>query len=172
MINFDNNLLLFINRDLYNPVLYYFMNAFTEAGSGEFIAGLALTLLIFLRKDKKITGILLFAGLTVDYYIVKFLKELFARPRPFIVYPDVVSLLHEKGYSFPSGHAMIAFMTAVVLSTMFRKKAPLFFGLAFLVAFSRVYLGAHFPLDVIAGAIIGSIVGWGIVAVSKAAKLV
>ncbi|MBI3581674.1 MAG: phosphatase PAP2 family protein [Nitrospinae bacterium] len=61
---------------------------------------------------------------------------------------------HEAG-SFPSGHSQTAFSVATFMALMFRRHRPLWFAWAALVAFSRVYLGVHFPIDIAAGAITG-----------------
>jgi undecaprenyl-diphosphatase len=58
--------------------------------------------------------------------------------------------------SFPSGHATTAFATAVVLAAWYPRQAVVFVGLAALVGLSRILLGAHFPSDVLAGALLGS----------------
>lgn len=58
--------------------------------------------------------------------------------------------------SFPSGHATTAFATAVVLAAWYPRQAVVFVGLAVLVGLSRILLGAHFPSDVLAGALLGS----------------
>jgi undecaprenyl-diphosphatase len=58
--------------------------------------------------------------------------------------------------SFPSGHATTAFATAVVLAAWYPRQAVGFVGLAALVGLSRILLGAHFPSDVLAGALLGS----------------
>jgi membrane-associated phospholipid phosphatase len=60
--------------------------------------------------------------------------------------------------SFPSGHATTAFATAVILSLWYPRGAGLFVGLALVAGLSRVVLGAHFPSDVLAGAVVGSAV--------------
>lgn len=86
-------------------------------------------------------------------------KALFRRRRPFI---DVVRALvvgrRPDGWSFPSGHSAAAFSGAWIMSTLWPSRAPLFFSLAATVGFSRVYVGAHYPGDVISGATIGTVV--------------
>ncbi len=81
------------------------------------------------------------------------------RPRPSITVPQADPLIGAGGWSFPSGHATTAFAGAVALSYLWRRAAPLFFLLAAAIAFSRVYVGVHYPGDVLAGAALGSLVG-------------
>ncbi|OGG01569.1 hypothetical protein A2Z33_00105 [Candidatus Gottesmanbacteria bacterium RBG_16_52_11] len=63
-------------------------------------------------------------------------------------------------YAFPSGHATVAFAMAMVLSDAEPGFRGGFYLLAFGIAFSRVYLGVHYPLDVIAGSLLGTAIGW------------
>lgn len=87
------------------------------------------------------------------------IKALFRRRRPFI---DIVRALvigrRPDGWSFPSGHTAAAFSGAWIASTVWPRKAPIFFGLASTVGFSRIYVGAHYPGDVLAGATLGMVI--------------
>jgi undecaprenyl-diphosphatase len=81
------------------------------------------------------------------------------RQRPNLSIPQADPLMGAGGWSFPSGHAATAFAGAVSLTYLWRRAAPLFFLLAAAIAFSRVYVGVHYPGDVLAGAALGTAVG-------------
>jgi undecaprenyl-diphosphatase len=99
---------------------------------------------------------------------VQVLKHLFCRSRPLPLteqsgqfFVDFPCLGKGAGLiSFPSGHSVTAFALAFVLSRAYPRYGVLFYGLAGLVALSRVYLAKHFPSDVVAGAAIGLLAGW------------
>jgi undecaprenyl-diphosphatase len=89
-------------------------------------------------------------------------KKVVQRSRPAETVPDVIlrgqSAAH--GLSFPPGHAMVIFAIATLVAPYFRNRwRILAWALATAVCLSRVYLGAHFPLDVIAGAGLGMFIG-------------
>ena len=91
------------------------------------------------------------------------LKVWVERDRPPVSHPVPEPLVESPStYSFPSGHATVSFACATVLVLAVpRLRAPLF-ALAALISFSRVYVGVHYPFDVIAGAVLGLLLGVGI----------
>jgi undecaprenyl-diphosphatase len=87
------------------------------------------------------------------------LRQATGRPRPPSVYAEPKPLVGVPGSgSFPSGHASIAFACATTLSFAAPRAAPAFFVLAAAIAWSRVYVGVHYPLDVLGGAVLGALI--------------
>jgi undecaprenyl-diphosphatase len=86
-------------------------------------------------------------------------KDLVARTRPFVAHPQIDPLYAVHSTSFPAGHAATSFAAATLLSYVAPRAAPFLFALAALIGFSRVYVGVHYPTDVLGGAAIGCAVG-------------
>lgn len=126
---------------------------------------LGLYLLVFARGPRRRAGAVILAALLLVLIVVDLiLKPAIHRPRPFMVLGmQVLQGPVPAGYSFPSGHAAAAFAGALawirsLARSMLGRVLPLAFAL--LVAWSRVYLGTHWPSDVLAGALIGGLLGY------------
>jgi undecaprenyl-diphosphatase len=94
--------------------------------------------------------------------VAQVFKRLWRRARPTVGIANFTALVENPdAFSFPSGHAAAAFAVALAMAGLV-PGGPAFAALAFAVGLSRVYLGAHYPLDVAAGALIGILCGGGI----------
>ena len=88
------------------------------------------------------------------------LKQLIGRDRPYVDHPLPEPLMTTAlDVSFPSGHAATSFAGATVLAFAWPRWAPALYALAVLIGASRVYVGVHYPADVLAGALLGLLVG-------------
>lgn len=103
-----------------------------------------------------------FAGLAITTGIIYGLKYSIQRPRPYDTYPDIIPHKTEDSYSMPSGHTSLAFSMATSVSLQYKKwyvVAPAYIY-AGAVGYSRMYLGVHYPSDVVVGALVGAGSAW------------
>lgn len=160
MINID--LFYFINDSLKNPLFDFIMPFVTEMGS--FVAMLTICIIVIIlsiifknKTVKRIALLCLFSLLLADG-IALLLKYIILEPRPFVALDNVHLLVVEDDpCSFPSGHTTSTFAVLSVLVFKFRHEfwsvVLILFGIV--IGFSRIYVGVHYPLDVLAGCIIG-----------------
>ncbi len=115
----------------------------------------------FIKKDKETQwkGLEIASSSIATSLIVTGLKFGISRDRPFVTYPDLITAYTKAGsHSFPSGHTSSAFATATSLSLCYPKWYVIFpaYAYACTIGYSRMYLGVHYPSDVLFGALIGT----------------
>ncbi len=125
-------------------------------GGHAWILFIAATALSDRKHAIRACGIL--PALYLATYTVEIpIKKYFRRRRPFISIVRAIVVGRKPGsYSFPSGHSAAAFAGATLLQACYPRARPVLFAIALLVAFSRVYLGAHYPGDVLSGSLAGA----------------
>jgi membrane-associated phospholipid phosphatase len=146
------------------------MLALTQGGNG--LTALGIALFFYLWGFRILAYTLVFGTLTL-WLVVEFVKAIIQRARPFegLTQTRVVGL-RAIGRSFPSGHTSQAFFLVTLLAQYFQVGlilAILLYGAATMVGITRMYVGAHYPRDVLAGTILGSL--WGILGAIIAAQL-
>ncbi|MCL1975639.1 MAG: phosphatase PAP2 family protein [Firmicutes bacterium] len=119
---------------------------------------------LLLRRKTRYSGLFCAAALLLSFLLCNLLlKNLVARPRPY----EVLAFVHPlvpllKDFSFPSGHASASFAAAMAFAYSGQNKKwviPLF-ALAILISISRLYVGMHYPSDVLAGLFLGLFCAW------------
>ena len=175
ILNYNTALFYAVNDGMDNSVFNFIMPILTNFGN--LIAWSLVCVLIFIfggQYGKKVALIGLLA-LFLSSAAILALKYIVAEPRPFLVLSHVHLLTTENDYSFPSGHATASFAGAVAIGKKYSfiikgKTYKLIYPLlafAAIIGFSRVYVGVHYPLDVIFGAVIGTIFALAVIRFEK-----
>jgi undecaprenyl-diphosphatase len=171
----DTQLLLFVNHNIANPVFDVLMPALTLRG---YLLVVPFLLAMFLRgaKQKNDRGktyllaalwtfLIACCAVYAAGWVEDWMKEAVARVRPCRAIEGIRLILPcPKSYSMPSGHAITSFAFALPLFFLTRQYIIVVWRLyplvlASMVAFSRIYLGVHYPTDVLMGAILGALIG-------------
>lgn len=170
LIQFDQHLFYAVNQGLSNPFFDWLMPLLRNR---YFWSPVYLFLAVFLIRNYGKTGwiLLLFFAITfsvTDFFCSAIVKPAIERLRPCNdpqLQDEMISLIAcGSGYSFPSTHAANHFALGMFLITTFYHKwkwiLPVCLLWAISISFAQVYVGVHYPLDIIAGGILGGMIGY------------
>jgi len=159
----DTRVFILFNMRVYPKWLDHIMWFATQLGN--MLAAFIAAFLLFILNDRRLAIEVIFGTLTL-WLLVEIIKTLSDRERPFLTLDKTrVIGWQEKGDSFPSGHtSQIFFLTTLFIQHFQLGMAgtAALYAVAALVGFTRIYVGAHYPRDVIAGLVLGSV--WGLLA--------
>ncbi len=168
----DLQILLFIQDHIRTDWLTPIMKGLSIAGNAG-ILWIVLSVLLLIPKKTRRTGVAILIAMGACYLLNDMvIKNLVQRARPFLASEALLPLVtRPTSYSFPSGHTCSSFAAACTIWRMHGKK----YGipaviLAALIGFSRMYVGVHYPTDVLCGMLIGIFGSWGVYALLKRTK--
>lgn len=169
LLELDGNILLWIQNNVRHELITPVMTIVTSLGNAG-IFWIALILLLLIYKKTRKTGVLALISLLITFIITNlWLKVSVARIRPYEVLEGLNILIPKQvDYSFPSGHAANGMACAVIFFRRFPGKygVPLLV-LQIIICLSRLYVGVHYPSDVLVGMFIGTIVAISVMLVDK-----
>lgn len=161
LYQFECNLFHLINNHYDHKRWNSFFHMYTHIGGAIFTIGITLCVLLFSIYTSSTIGIQMAVALAMSHLPVALIKKWFPRKRPYLVLEQSkVTSNPLSDHSFPSGHttAIFSIVTPIIL------QMPIFgillLPLAVLVGVSRIFLGLHYPSDVLVGGVLGSAVGF------------
>ncbi|MBE5931967.1 MAG: phosphatase PAP2 family protein [Lachnospiraceae bacterium] len=162
LLEWDAGVLLWIQENMRTDLMTTIMKGITRLGNGGCLWIALAVVLLVIGKTRKV-GAMSVLSLIITFVTVNLgIKNIVARTRPYEVIDGLVNLVEKQSdFSFPSGHSAHAFAVGVVLLVMLPRKfgVPIFI-ISILMAYSRLYIGVHYPTDVIAGVLLGTIIAF------------
>lgn len=159
MSQIDDKLFLKIFKDNRRGYFKSFMKLMSRLGDGYVWAFLYFSLYMFRIKYAILYFARAAAAVFICIFVFLYIKSFFSRMRPYKKHDKIPIMYPLDKHSFPSGHTMVGFAISFSVGSYSFGSAILFYTIASLIAFSRVYVGLHYPLDVICGIVLGSVIG-------------
>jgi undecaprenyl-diphosphatase len=169
LINIDKAVFRFFNTAIANPLFDFIMPLITN--QNIWVIPILVTILFLLIKGGRrgqITAVILIVSVGLaDATSAQIFKPFFGRLRPSHELTEGIRILMGKGgkFGFVSSHAANIFAAAVVFNYFYPRYKAMFFTIAPLVAFSRVYIGVHYPADIVFGGLLGYSLAWIVLSV-------
>ena len=161
LLQLDGQLLVAI-QGLHLSWLDPVVSVYTKLGDAGLL-WISLSLAFLLNKRTRKAGALALCAMILGLIVTNLtIKPLISRPRPWLVWPITPLVTEKDPNSFPSGHTCAAFAAAMTwVRTLPRRRDRVIVAvMAVLMGLSRLYVGVHYPSDVLAGAVIGSLCAW------------
>lgn len=159
MSQIDDKLFLKIFKDNRRGYFKSFMKLMSRLGDGYVWAFLYFSLYMFRIKYAILYFARAAAAVFICIFVFLYIKSFFSRMRPYKKHDKIPIMYPPDKHSFPSGHTMVGFAISFSVGSYSFSSAILFYTIASLIAFSRVYVGLHYPLDVVCGIVLGSVIG-------------
>ena len=164
LIKIDKLIFTFFNTTISNPVFDVFFPIITNQDIWIFpiLVGVIVLSIKGGRRGRICSMTLIVGIILADYTSAQILKPFFQRLRPSHELIDEIRLLVSRGgkYGFVSSHAANMYVAATILGYFYSQYKKIFFTIAALVAYSRVYVGVHYPGDILFGGLLGYGLGW------------
>lgn len=158
LLSLDKRLFYLVNLGTQNPIFDRLMPFVTDFNNWWIPIVIAWLALIIWggSRGRTVALLIIFTVALSDQASSHLLKPLIKRIRPCNALSNVHLLVNcTQSYSFPSSHAANIFAAATLFSNNYRKYTPYFLIFALMIAYSRIYVGVHYPLDVLAGILVG-----------------
>lgn len=158
---FDTSLFLWFNKFAGQSPAYDFGIVFFADYLAYILVLVFITWLIAIKINRiKVLSTAVATILVGRVFLVEIIRFFYHSPRPFVALADATQLLPKSGYSFPSGHATFFFGLSAVIYFYDKKLGITFFVLSAIMGLARIMAGVHYPLDILGGVILGTVVGF------------
>jgi undecaprenyl-diphosphatase len=174
-IPFNRELFIFLYGSVHQHVLFDSFWIFLATQLPYIcVLVLALFLVVDFARHKKMVVTALISALIARFVIKPLILLFYLEPRPFVVIDTVIPLIspppNEDFQSFPSGHTIFFFALASTIYCFHKKWGIVFLIAALCIGLSRVFVGVHWPQDILGGILIGSVIGWLVYHISQKIK--
>jgi undecaprenyl-diphosphatase len=158
--HFECRLFQQVNRHFDKKMLNLFFSTITHMGGATFTILSTILLILISNNQTKVAAYSSALALAISHIPVQLVKKLFPRKRPYLMIEETkVPLNPLKDHSFPSGHTTAIFSVIIPFVLFAPALSFILIPLGLCVGLSRIYLGLHYPSDVMAGGLLGSCVG-------------